>query len=103
MKTFAALACVAALAGCNEWQQRRAALDGLLGQSETDLVRQLGAPTRTFEARGHRFLAYDVRAVTAVPGGYGFAPSVAEWSCEATFEVVNARVWSWSLRGYACG
>lgn len=123
MKRLAALALAAALAGgCSTLPQREAFLNSLVGKPVTDLVGQLGVPNRTFDTEGRRYLAYDERRVDVFPGGpylggpyiargfgylgydgYTFAPDVVTWNCETTFEVVNARVQSWSLRGNACG
>jgi hypothetical protein len=95
---------------------RRAALAPLVGQSEADLVRALGVPTRSFDSGGHRFLEYEARDVSIIPGlpGHGFGPwgswgyygamppQVVERVCDTTFEVANGRVASFTLRGNAC-
>ena len=100
---------------------RRAYLASLVGQNETELVRQFGVPTRTYEAGGRKFLAYDQRRLDIIPsgpffGGYGgfghfgpgfglygaFPPAVVERGCETTFEVDGGRVARWSLRGNTC-
>lgn len=118
MNKLALLACLAALTGCSGAQQRQALLNSLIGQPETEVVRVLGVPNRSFETQGHRFLAYEQRDVEIEPGfpyagpvayepryyryGYAFPASVVEWSCETTFDVVSSRVRSWSLRGNGC-
>ncbi len=109
------------LAGCGVLPggraEREAMLGGFVGQSEADLVRQLGVPGRVYDADGHRFLAYVERRVVYLPGyapfqpyrfGFGydpgfFPPEVIERSCETTFEVVDAKVFSFTLRGDSCG
>ena len=113
-----------ALAGCGDGGAARLAfLASLVGQYETDLVRQLGVPTRSYETDGRKFLAYDQRRLDIIPagpffGGFGygrfgywgpglglygaFPPSVVERGCETTFELAGGRVASWSLRGNAC-
>ena len=121
------LALSAALAVCNSLAKREAFLNTFIGKNETEVVRQLGVPARSFETQGRRFLAYDERSADVYPGGpfwggpfwggpyyggvrpfgygygaYAFSPYVAEWTCETTFEIVNTRVTSWSLRGNAC-
>ncbi len=107
------------LTGCASFgdarAEREAQLTGFIGQSEADLVRTLGVPSRQFEADGHRFLAYVDRRVELVPGsmlwrpyrygfGYGpvFPPQAIEQSCETTFEVVGGKVTSFALRGRGC-
>ena len=66
----AALSVVPLLAACTQPtpQDRQAALQPLVGQSETDLVRRMGVPTRSVDVDGHRFLAYLQRDVTVLPG-----------------------------------
>ena len=117
-----------ALAACavNTGEDRRAYLSSLVGAPETELVRQLGVPTRSYETTGRKFVAYDERRVDVYPGapffggfggfgyGYGrfgsgfgasyaFPPQVVERGCETTFEIDGGRVQSWALRGNACG
>lgn len=106
------------LAGCVTEAQKAAALNATIGESETDLVRQLGVPTRSFETAGHRFLAYDTRHYSVVPDygpwgywggwpGFGWSapplpPGVVEYGCETTFEIDSGRVASWTRRGNSC-
>ncbi len=107
------------LAGCVSLAElraeREAQLGGFIGQSEADLVRALGVPSRQFESDGRRFLAYLDRRVDLVPGympfrpyGYGFGygpgfpPQAIERSCETTFESVGGKVFGYSFRGNAC-
>lgn len=102
--------------GCvDRLAQRRAALSGLVGATEADLVRSLGVPTRSYEAGGRRFLAYTESRIDVIPGFYpyspwdpfpyagGIPPQVQQSVCETTFEILDGRVASWSLRGNACG
>ena len=97
-------------------QRRQAATAAWVGQSEADLVRGLGVPTRTFEADGRRFLAYTEGSTQIVPPfepwypwgyrgyyGGGFPAEVVQRVCETTFEVAGNRVTGFSLRGNACG
>ena len=111
------------LAACSTGPDRAAFLNTLIGASETDLVRQLGVPSRTFDTPGHHFLAYAERRLDYIPGGpffggYGFGPGygygfgglgaafppeVIDRQCETTFDVVGGRVQSWAFRGNACG
>lgn len=117
------------LAACsiNNGAERRAYLTSLVGAPETELVRELGVPTRSYETAGRKFVAYDERRVDVVQGGpflggfggfgygygysgfgpgfggYAFPPQVVERGCETTFEIGDGRVQSWALRGNACG
>ncbi len=119
MKRISPLLLAAALAGCAPAFDRPAFLATLVGQPETELVRRLGVPSRTYETGGHKFLAYSERRSEVIGGGpffggfgfgsglglgYGaaFPSEVIEQTCETTFEVGNGRVLAWSLRGDAC-
>jgi hypothetical protein len=116
-KLLAAAIVLALLAGCanNTLQQRIAYLNQFVGVSEQDLVRVLGVPTRSFETGGHLFLAYVDRRIDIIPGppvwgpwGFNnfypgaFPSQVIEQSCETTFDLVDGRVQSFTLRGNAC-
>lgn len=131
MKIVALLSLIV-LTACATGPDRVTVLNGLVGQSETEVVRTLGVPSRSYDTEGRRFIAYrEERAqVEGGPlffgGGYygrgfgygsgfsaGFGPSfgygggfpveVIPRVCETTFEVVAGRVAGWSLRGNACG
>ena len=109
------------LAGCAAPVDRSPFLNSLVGQPETELVRRLGVPTRTYETSGHRFLAYQERQTSVVGTGIGFGgfggfgyggfggvgttfsnSQIVERVCETTFDVASGRVVTWSLRGNAC-
>jgi hypothetical protein len=108
------------LAGCVRLPGRRADLDQLVGQSDTLVARVMGVPDRSFEAGGHRFLAYVERHQASFAGydmydGYGrygrlgyrrlgfeASPELYERTCETTFELEAGRVLSYTLRGNAC-
>ena len=123
----AALASVALLAGCAyPSPQHVAALNTLVGKSETDLVRAHGVPTRTYETGGHKFLSYNISRIESIPGDYGFGgfgpygyggfgyggfgyggfggfgPEIIQRDCDTTFELTAGIVQSWSLRGNDC-
>ncbi len=116
--SFKTAAACLALAGCAQGVPREAYLAQLVGQPETELVRQFGVPSRTYETGGRKFIAYTEQRVDVVPvggfygGGFGFwgasygfagiAPQVFQRACETTFEVAEGRVLAWSLRGNAC-
>ena len=114
-RPFVALLVAVLLAGCasHALEQRQAYLQTLVGRSEADVVRALGVPTRTFEAGGVRFLAYDQSRLQVIPGyapwgwgwGWGYAtpPEVYQLTCETTFEILQGKVASFTLRGNACG
>jgi hypothetical protein len=107
-----ALACCALSAACtDDTAARMAALNHLVGQPEQTLLLTMGVPTRSYDAEGTKFLAYDERRVEFIPG----VPGVGVWSagavpsqrielwCETTFQVVQGVVRSFVLRGNACG
>jgi hypothetical protein len=107
------------LAGCvNQLAQRQAFLSQFIGHPDSELVQQVGVPTRTYETDGVKYLAYDesrVQIVPAVPpygpgpwwayGSYGggFPPQVINLSCETTFAITGGVVKSYALHGNACG
>lgn len=110
-----ALFAVLALAACADpavIARHQARLNAHIGQSETDLVRQLGVPSRSYDADGHRFLAYTVTHLDIWPGfglrqfgygyGGGFPPQVVQWRCDTTFELVDGHVIAWKQRGNNC-
>jgi hypothetical protein len=94
--------------------RRIAAMQAFVGQSEVTVVQAMGVPTRSFEADGHRFLAYDERRVVLMtpapgPGWWGppymwqsTPPYAYETGCETTFDVVSGIVRAFSLRGPDC-
>lgn len=110
--------CAALLVACAPAFDRPAFLASFVGRSDAEVVRRLGVPTRTYEADGHRFLAYaehrseilstglgagDFGGFGYYGSGFGFSSSeVIDRVCETTFELVNGRVMTWSLRGNAC-
>ena len=114
-------AAILGVCGCgNRLAERQAALAPLVGRSEADLVRSLGVPQRTFDADGHRFLAYVDTQTAVIPGTYGpppwgfwgpgsawalgaTPPQVIESVCETTFEIFGAKVIGFSLHGGGCG
>jgi hypothetical protein len=122
MRTVIALAGLTLLAGCAYPNpQHVAALNGLVGKSETDLVRNYGVPTRTYMTGGSKFLAYNMSRIETIPGdwgwggygwggygwggpgwGGGFGPELIQRDCDTTFELKSGVVQSWSLRGNAC-
>ncbi|HEY0182894.1 MAG TPA: hypothetical protein VGC09_08820 [Rhodopila sp.] len=121
MRRFHLVVLLGLVAGCtNELAARQAQLAQWVGRPETDLVGLMGAPTRTYEAGGMKFLTYDDRRVEIVPGspyfvpgpfgpgpfwygGGGFPPTAMTLECNTTFTVAEGVVRAYSLRGNACG
>ena len=112
---LAAVAAVAAVAGCATGPTLEQRLQPLVGRSEGDLVAALGVPDRTYEADDRRFLTFlDQRSyiMAGEPfldyrsyGRYGpyFAPPYyVNRVCEITFTVRAGRTDGYSLRGGAC-
>ncbi len=121
--TLLALPLLLTLAACATGSGRVALLDRLVGQPETELVRRMGVPSRTFETGGRRFLAYEEQHPAEIVGsgfygggfhgryfgagigaGFGAFPAeIVPYRCETTFEVADQRVVTYALRGNACG
>lgn len=117
MRRWLIVVALAGLSGCaNQLAERQAELSHWVGQPETTLLGRFGAPNRTYETGGMKFLTYDERHVDVVPngpywwGGPGpfFYPdpypvTVFDRACDTTFTVVQGVVRAFSLRGNACG
>lgn len=121
MNKLCALFIAVGVAGCAAPIDRRPYLNSLVGEQETEIVRRMGVPSRTYESGGHRFLAYQERQTSVYSSGpsfsfggfgygggfgglgYGFSSSqVVERVCETTLEVAGGQVVSWAQRGNAC-
>ena len=110
------LGLVALMGGCTDrLAVRQAELARWVGRPETELVGIMGAPYRTYETGGLKFLTYEDRRVEIVPGtpyyygpgpfGYrgGFPPTAVTLACDTTFTITGSVVRAFSLRGNACG
>lgn len=111
MRVLAAVLAVA-VAGCADTARQGAEqrLSALVGVSEQELVRRMGAPTRVGEEDGQRVVVYyqywpdfaffgtrsDDDALQATPG-------LIDRYCETRFAVAQGRVEGFALRGSACG
>jgi hypothetical protein len=110
-----------AVAACEPGVSRATYLSQFIGSSETNLISALGVPTRSIESGGIKFLAYRDHRVDVMPGmpglpnygspfgpyGYGgvyggIPPQLIERDCETTFELIDNKVRSFTLRGNAC-
>ena len=116
------------LGACATGPSRSDVLNSMIGLPETEVVRQLGVPSRTYETGGHTFLAYieqRAQVLDPVPAFYGsgfygsgfygagfgpgfglgaaFPTEIIPRTCETTIDVVGGRMVTWSLRGNACG
>jgi hypothetical protein len=112
LRRAALLACCALPAACaDDLAMRTAALSHFVGQPEQTLLQTMGVPSRSYDADGVKFLAYDERRVDIIPGTPGvgvwhagaIAPQPIERWCETTFQVAQGVVRSFTLRGNACG
>jgi hypothetical protein len=107
-----------ALAGCTSPDlSRKIALNAAIGQSEADLVRELGQPARTTQTGTTQHLTY-VRAnaitdpfrpdpstvplVDAVGAAFNYPPEATVGRCATTFDVNGGRVTAWRVQGAAC-
>jgi len=118
-KPFLALA-AAFLCACATTANYEKLLSAWVGAEEVDLVRQWGAPSRTYEAGGSKFLTYTSRRNVYMPGAapvyhttivgntayttqVGGTPGyIIGVSCVTTFEVKDGRVVAWQWRGDDC-
>ena len=104
------------LSGCaNPRVALQAELATWVGRPEVALVQVMGAPARTYETGGMKFLTYEDRRFEIVPGspvypglgpfwyGGGFPPTAINLACDTTFTVSGGVVRAYSLRGNACG
>ncbi len=94
---------------------RRAELGQWVGRPETELLGAMGAPNRSYDSGGTKFLTYEERRVEVVPGapyffgsgpfgdGSPFPPTATTLVCDTTFTVAGGIVRAFSLRGNACG
>ena len=116
-RVIGVLGLVALVVGCTDrLAVRQAELAQWVGRPETDLVGLLGAPSRTYEAGGMKFLTFEDRRVETIPGsplyyqpgpfgygGGGIPPSTMFLTCDTTFTIAGGVVRAFSLRGNACG
>jgi hypothetical protein len=104
------------LTGCaGGLAERQAELTQWVGQPESQLVAALGAPQRTYDDNGMKFLTYeDVHLEQLEPSGpfyfgpgpaapTGFGGRVAAEVCDTTFTVAGGVVKAFSLQGNGCG
>lgn len=116
MRCAALLPLVALLGACtNQLAQRQAYLNQFVGQPEAALVQAMGVPSRSFETGGVTYLAYSEQRTSFLPGapsyapfyfgGYGgaFPPQIVQLDCETTFQIVDGKITTYTLRGNACG
>ena len=103
--------------GCTDGlAQRQVQLAQWVGRPEIELVGMIGAPTRTYETDGMKFLTYQEQRVEIMPGspyyldrgpfgygGGGFPPTARTLVCDTTFTIAGGLVRAFSLRGNACG
>jgi hypothetical protein len=130
IKKLIPLVALLALGGCayQTEAQINAELAHHIGQSETDLVREMGVPNRHFDSGGHHFLAYVSGHQEILSyndggffypgfgwgwggpgwagyggwgGGFGSA-SVITYGCQTTFEIDAGRVIGFKRHGNDC-
>ena len=111
------------LSGCvNYEKEREAYLTSMVGLSEAELIQRMGVPQRTYEANGHKFLAYEHQSESYISdggmgmGGFGMMgmgpydfgePSfdsgeVDVSTCQTVFDVVKGVVQNFSRHGDGC-
>jgi hypothetical protein len=106
------------LAGCTRPDLSRAvALNAAIGQSQADLLRELGPPARATQTGATQHLTYiragavtdpfrpdpsTVPLVDAVGAAFNYPPEANVGRCATTFDVTGGRVTGWRVRGAAC-
>ena len=116
MRRPTVLLLIVLLAGCtNGAAVRQSELSHWVGRPETELAAAMGAPNRSYDAGGMKFLTYEERRIEIVPGdgfepgfgwfgyGGGFPPAATTLVCDTTFTVAGGVVRGFSFRGNACG
>ena len=116
MRRLVVIAASGLIAGCvNQIAVRQEELTRWVGRPEAELVQAMGAPNRSYETGGMKFLTYEERRVEIVPGspyyagpgafwyGGGFPPTAVNLACDTTFSIGGGVVRAFSLRGNACG
>ena len=116
MRRSVLIAAASMLFGCADPRAaRQAELATWVGRPEVALVQAMGAPSRTYETAGMKFLTYEDPRFEVVPGapiylepgpfwyGGGFPPTAINLACDTTFTVSGGVVRAYSLRGNACG
>jgi hypothetical protein len=108
-----ALARCLLLAACSDGgAARMAAMNQFVGQPDQVLIAKFGVPSRSYDADGVKYLAYDEGRTDIIPPppspmGPWFVsplpPQVIQRWCETTFQVSQGIVRSFTLRGNACG
>ena len=101
-------ASVVGLASCATTTPYKDVLSSWSGAPESELVRDWGRPTRSYEAGGRAFIVYERRLTLHLPGtstgAMGASPAMdVEMSCTTTFELAGSKVVSWSYTGNDCG
>jgi hypothetical protein len=108
-----ALATTLAAAGCATEEKYAAQAQSWVGRPESELLANWGAPDRSYEADGAKYLTYTRQSLITTGDyydpwysgyryrGYG-APRTSVGSCETTFVVANGSVRRVSYRGNDC-
>ena len=117
MRAAASLLVLLSLAACanSARLEREAYLTQFVGQTEEDVVREMGVPARTIDTAGRRFLAYVERRTDYVRPVPMFSPfmrgsainsvrldEMVERSCETTFEIDTGKVRGVRMHGNGC-
>ncbi|AQS88631.1 hypothetical protein NCH01_19310 [Neoasaia chiangmaiensis] len=70
---FLPFAALLALTACDvPTVQQKQVLNSMIGQTDVDVIRKFGVPSRSYQASGHNFLAYIDNETQYSPGGGGW-------------------------------
>lgn len=83
--------------------EQKKLLNSMIGQSEVDVVRKFGVPTRAYQAQGHNFLAYIQNETSYSPGmsgGWGWGWGGGPWGWGGGW---GGGPWGWGGGGWGGG
>lgn len=120
MKKMMVVAFLFVAAGCVTTAEKYGDfLDSWVGVGELELVRKWGAPDKSYEVKGVKFLTFVSSHEVIVPGdtsshtsfviggvtftdGDGAPDRVINYGCETTFEIYKGKVVDWRFAGNDC-
>ena len=96
-RSLTGLVATAIVAGCATTANYESLLNGWVGRSEDELVRDWGAPSSVFQTSSSKYYTY-VRNKTCQRGSNETYTCV----CSTTFELESSRVRAWRWDGNGC-
>lgn len=117
------------LAGCVNYEKQEEAFDAsMIGLPEAQVIQRMGVPQQTYEANGHKFLAYNHESQSYISdGGFGGSMGMGGFgggmmgmgpydfgepsfdsgetdvmSCQTVFDLLNGVVQNFARHGDGC-